>query len=116
MRPNPYILSHPYGPSDYIARFEANRGVGMVGPWKHEDWRIRALWHRVNRDNLAVELEGCAKPSHEWDVAFDTFVKAGADHEKVVRSAWTTRRLERLSDAPLTLPGQHRASNEMEAV
>lgn len=75
-----------YAPSDYLARFEANTGWGMVHPARHEDWRVRSLfWKRRNRRFEAIVTD-CAKPSAEYDKAWDDMHDAAREYENVITS------------------------------
>jgi hypothetical protein len=93
-----------YSPSDYIARFEANTGFGMVPPSRHEDWRVRAIWFKRLRIEHGQEMEDFAHPSWEWDKAFDDYITNARAYENVVTSQWLARASERANRAVVAAP------------
>lgn len=84
--------------ADYINEYIARRApIHMVKPWRHENPLIAALWWKQERWEQAAKLEDCAKPSTEWDEAFDAYTDAGSKYEAIITDAWSSRKLERLS-------------------
>ena len=97
--------------TDYLSR---NAPSFMAAPWKHMSPVVRALWHGQNAELAAKEMADAPKPSDEYDRASDAMNRELAKREEVLRDAWATRRLERLSDAPMTLTHTREHRKEME--
>jgi hypothetical protein len=93
-----------YSPSDYIARYEANTGFGMVPPSRHEDWRVRAIWFKRLRNEHGQDMEDCAKPSAEWDEAIDGYITNSRAYQNVVTNQWLARAAERANRAVVAAP------------
>lgn len=100
-----------YFPSDYITRWEANRGLGMVAPWLHHDWRVRALHYKRRNAYFEAIVTDCAKPSAEYDEAFDAMIDADEKYENVIRTAAFHRLAANANHFP-SIPEQHSNRNE----
>ncbi len=88
-------------PGDIVRNWRARRGpvTLMTHPARHADWRVRAIFWRQERDAEAATMADCAKPSAEWDEAFDAMMKAVNLLNTTLLNQLATRNLERASDA-----------------
>lgn len=94
----PHHTSQP-SPGDIVREWRARRGpVTLINhPARHEDWRVRAVFWRQERDEEAAVMADCAKPSAEWDEAFDTMMKATNLLNATVLNRLALRKLEQAS-------------------
>ncbi len=95
----PHHTSQP-SPGDIVREWRARRGPVTFSnhPARHEDWRVRCVFWRQERDAEALTLADCAKPSAEWDEAFDAMMKATNLLNTTVLNRLALRKLEHLSD------------------
>lgn len=92
---------------DYLER---RAPADMVKPWRHVNLLIRALWWKQARWIAEASLEGCARPSAEYDQAYDAMIDAGDKHRAVILDAWELRAMERGSASIERLAQTHEAA------
>lgn len=82
--------------ADYIREYITRRApIDMPAPWRHRNLLIRALWWKQERWDQEQAVEDSAKPSAEFDEAFDAMISAGNKYEAIIRDAWSMRCAER---------------------
>jgi hypothetical protein len=67
----------------------------MEMPSRHSNPLIRGLWWKQERWTQSAKAKDAAKPSAEYDEAYDLWVAAAAKHAKIIKDAWTNRCMER---------------------
>jgi hypothetical protein len=84
--------------ADYINEYLARRApIDMVAPYRHRNLLIRALWFKQARWEAEAIVRDCAKPSAEYDAAFDAMIDAGDKHRAAIIDAAKNRALTRFA-------------------
>jgi hypothetical protein len=82
--------------ASYITEYIARRApYDMVAPSRHRNLLVRALWWKQERWEQEAIVEACAKPSAEFDEAFDAMFDADEKWEAIIRDAWSYRAVSR---------------------
>jgi hypothetical protein len=82
--------------ADYINEYVARRApFYMEAPWRSSNPLVRALWAKQERWTQSAKAKDAAKPSAEYDEAYDLMDAAAAKHAKIIKDAWTNRCMSR---------------------
>lgn len=87
--------------NEYVAR---KAPFYLAAPWRHPSSVVRALWQKQAMWAASKELTDCARPSAEYDEAYDLMCNAADKHREIIEGAWSVRCLERGS-----VPGRRAA-------
>lgn len=84
--------------ADYINEYVARRApIDMVAPWRSSKPLVKALWFKQARWAAEATVANCAKPSAEYDEAYDAMVTAKLQHMSLTIDAWKNRAIERFA-------------------